>query len=208
LRCQQGGTSPTKFDLTRSTSLPIQYPLLSEADAFSTRGLLEQIHEHFYHFTLDDHIESIKKTGLDPGFEGEDSRYANRDREPANAIRYCTSNVLSLGLNAAATRNQVWSPKHDMWLPRPPERIVLLRARTSALLSRSFGLDHSHAEVSRAADALLADTERLTADEFVAIVAKYGDISCYEAIPADELELCVNIENFCIGLQGEFSPLR
>jgi hypothetical protein len=192
-----------------SSSLPIQYTLLSEADACTARGLLEHIHEHFYHFTLDDHIESIKNTGLDPGFEGEDSHYPNRDREPANAIRYCTSKVLTLGLSAAATRNRVWSPKHDIWCPRPPERIILLRTRASGLLSRSFGLDHSHSEVSRAAEALLTETkERLTAAEFVAIVAEYGDISSYEPIPANELEICANIKDFCDGLPGEFSPLR
>jgi hypothetical protein len=192
-----------------TSNLPIQYLLLSEADASAVRGILEQTHEYFYHFTLDDHVESIKNTGLDPGFEGEDSRYGNRDREPTNAIRYCTRKVLSLGLSAAATRNQVWSPKHDTWIPLPPERIILLRTRAGGLLSRSFGLDHSHSEVSRAAEALLTTSkERFTAAEFVAIVVKYGDISCYEPIPAAELEICANIKDFYDGLEGEFSPLR
>ena len=148
-----------KFYLTMSSDLPIQYFLLSEANAFAARVLLERTHNHFYHFTVDDHLESIKNKGLNPCFEGKDSHYADRKREPANAIRYCTIRYLALGLSAATTRNQVWNSQQYMLLPREPERIILLRTKARALLSRAFGLDYSHSEISYAAEALLTATQ-------------------------------------------------
>ena len=44
-------------------------------------------HQHYYHFTLDCYrLASIKKRGLDPWYEGDESGYARRHREPGKAI--------------------------------------------------------------------------------------------------------------------------
>jgi hypothetical protein len=73
------------------------------------------------------------------------------------------------------------------------------------LLSKSFGLDHSFDVVSMAVESILLSKDTVSAEEFVNLVAKYGSISCYEIIPPDELEICVD-EKF--SLDGAFVPLR
>ena len=177
-----------------------EYPLLSKDDAVAVKELLEQTHEHFYHYTLVDYIVSIKETGLDPSFEGTDSGYQNRRREPPNAIRYCTRGACAFGLSAALTRNQIY--RDYSWHPHSRERIILLRTKASSLLSRPFGLDHSHSDASSTAEAMIhGNKDYLTPNEFIKIVTDHGGISCYEAIPANELEICGD------ELRGKFFPL-
>ena len=49
--------------------------------------------------------------------------------------------------------------------------------------------------------------QQLTPDEFIGVLLKFGAVSCYEAIPAAELEVCRDPQGFCHSLNGVFTPL-
>jgi hypothetical protein len=63
------------------------------------------------------------------------------------------------------------------------------RTPARSLLNRAFGLNNSFGEMRQDAKTLLKDKGHLTAQEFIMLVLDYGAISCYEAIPAGELEI-------------------
>lgn len=185
----------------------VDYILLPDTARTTVRERLAREHKYFYHFTLDQHASSIKQFGLDPRFEGDDSSYPNRDREPSKAIRYCTEQNLALGLSAASTRQTVWDPSAEMHVPGPA-RIILLRTPANCLLEKPFGLDHSFSDAARSAEQILQTRPSLSADEFHDIVTRFGAVSCYAVIPPTELEICIgDVAAFCHAHTGDFSPL-
>jgi hypothetical protein len=160
-------------------------------------------HEHFYHFTTEDKLDSIRELGLDPAFEDIRSSYGNRSLEPKKALRYFTLDPegVLVGRSGAAARAQVWDEEMGMNVPGP--RAVLLRVRANSLLNRRFGLDRSHGEIRDAP----AD-EDLSLTEYLDYVQRYGIISSYAVIPPDEVELCNSgVEDFLVDRTGEFGPL-
>jgi hypothetical protein len=192
--------------LTMNLKIP-DYSLFSGTHRTNAQEQLRHDHQHFYHFTLDCHISSIKQRGLDPYFESVDSKYGPRNREPSRAIRYCTRNFLEVGLGAAITRAQVWDETQGIHVPGAAQ-IVLLRTNAS-ILSRSFGLDHSFGDITTAAEVMLQSKKYFTADEFISLIRKYGAISSYEMIPANELELCNDdVKGFCKYAEGRFTRLH
>jgi hypothetical protein len=183
------------------------YPLLTEADVTAVREKLLHAHQHFFHFTLDMHVSSIVKSGIDPAREGEASKYGDRTREPAHAMRYCTQSGLDVGLRAAMTRNSYYDYAAEMWKERAG-KIVLLRTPAAALLNRSFGLDLSFGDVKLAVTGLLGETEEyLEPDDFIRLIDEFGVISSYEMIPASEFDICADPGGFCRSLVGTFTPL-
>jgi len=182
------------------------YTLLSKAEAAAFKDKLAAAHYYFFHFTLDTRLSSIKASGLDPSFEGADSQY-NRTREPAKAMRYCIRSFLDVGLSTANTRNQYWDERQLLWLPKP-SKVIVIRTSAASLLRRSFGLDHSFSNADLEVSRILGGVrQQLTADEFIGVATRFGAISCYEAVPAGELEVCLDPEGFCRSLSGVFSPL-
>jgi hypothetical protein len=167
-------------------------------------------HQHFYHFTLDCYrLASIKKRGLDPRYESDESGYARRCREPGKAIRYCTKQSfgLKVGLNTANVR--AGGCRTDL-RSAGNIRVVLLRTKALYLLDRSFGLDHSFGDIDAEVDVTLEESKQtqLTADQFIQLVTQFGVISCYEIIRPDELDICIDdITSFCESLNGHFAPL-
>jgi hypothetical protein len=176
-------------------------------DANAVRKELEGLHRYFYHFTLDIHLASIAQYGLDPTFEGDDSRYAGRFLEPGNAMRYCIESKLDLGLSAAVTRNQEYSDDAGTWVQKSGSNVVVLRTPATSLLGRIFGLDHSFGNAELEVSGILRDKQRLAPEVFITLVSRFGAISCYEVIPAAELEVCRDPQSFCLSKAGEFSPV-
>lgn len=183
-----------------------RYPLLSDDAVVKSSSVLSR-HRFFYHFTLDDNLPSIRKHGLSPSFEGPDSSYGQRTFEPEKALRYCLEHELATGLSAARSRARVWDDATGHWVERP-EKIVLLRMPSSVLLHRAYGLDHSHGGVMGSVNALaLVPGQTLTADQFVRIVEAEGVISCYDIIPAADLQLCSTPIPYVEARVGDFVRL-
>ena len=187
------------------------YPLLSTEGATAVRKRLAAEHQHFYHFTLDRHLASIKKRGLDPHYESNDSSYPRGYREPGKAIRYSTKQSfgLKVGLSTAKIRAQVWNSATEMW-DASGARVVLLRTKGTYMLDRSFGLDHSVGDIDAAVTVMLGESKQrqLSADQFIQLVTQFNVISCYEIIRPDELEICTDdIAAFCESFSGQFEPL-
>lgn len=182
-------------------------PLLLASDIITVRKQLVRDHQHFYHFTLDCHLPSLKTHGIHPQFESDDSTYGLRDREPLKAMRYFTksSHGLSVGLTAASTRASVWVRSDEMWVDNA--QVILLRAEVNSLLDRSFGPDLSFGDVACETELMLGSRQHLCADEFIQLITKFGVISCYDAIPPDELEICNDAASFSKLLTGQFVPL-
>jgi hypothetical protein len=181
----------------------ITYTLLSDQDRSKVKERLLAAHEHLFHGTPAANLDSIRQHGLHPRFESVHSAYANRDREPCVAIRYCTKNHPELALSAAGNRSQEWDEAVERWVSVSPE-IVILRVKAAALLNRPFGLDHSFGEVAGEVESVLKSRHRLTPADFVGLVEKYGSLSCYECIPPEELEICTDAPP---SLSGKFSKL-
>jgi hypothetical protein len=179
------------------------YTPLSDEDRSKVKQRLLAVHEHLFHGTPAANLDSIRQHGLHPRFESVHSAYANRDREPGAAIRYCIKNHPELALSAAGNRSQEWDEAAEGWVPVSPE-IAILRVKAAALLNRPFGLDHSFGEVAGEVEAVLKSRHRLTPDDFVGLVEKYGSISCYACIPPGELEICTDAPP---SLAGKFSKL-
>ena len=166
----------------------VRYTILSDPDKSDVRNRLPVDHEYFFHATPVKNLDSIRENGLDPRFESSDSAYACRHREPGKAIRYCTKTRLQLALSAAETKSQQWDGEKDRYVSGPPP--LLLRIKATVLLGRSFGLDHSFADVEAKVDSILKSSERLTPDEFIEIIDTFGSMSCYECVPPGEIEVC------------------
>ena len=84
----------------------------------------------------------------------------------------------------------------------------MLRTPAQVLLSKSFGLDHSHGGVLQDLTSLGITLEtRLTAEQFLYLVDRHGCLSCYEAIPASKLEICQSAGSFLAPETGRFLPL-
>jgi hypothetical protein len=182
------------------------YPLLKDATKLSLRERLQKEHEFFYHFTMDSNLESIRNSGIDPKYEGADSAYSQRRLEPPSAMRFCTKDELSLGYRTALTRNFVFDDSLGMIVPGDAA-VVLLRIKSSTLLSREFGLDHSYVTESEIAP-LLSDGF-LTENDFAKFAKKTGAISCYEALPAHQMYICTtDVEVYQRTHVGEFDYLR
>jgi hypothetical protein len=188
---------------------PARYDLLDSDDTARVREQLTAEHTFFYHFTSANVLPSIGEHGLDPRFESNESEYAGRVREPAKAMRYCIgrTEALQAGYKTAETRYSVWSHENLTWLPSP-DPIVVVRAPAAALLSRRFGLDHSHGVLhAEVEDALAGGRERLSAAEFVNLLYRNGNISCYDVIPGNELELSEDPKGLIRIGSARFSPL-
>jgi len=131
--------------------------------------------EWFYHGTPAGNFRSIAKFGLDPRYEGADSHYVHLREEPGSALRFALSP--SAAVEAGSVRCNEWSDSSFMWEPK--DRPVLLRIAACFILEKSFGLDHSHQDTQRDFATLRDQGETpLTAERFVALVKKYGIISC------------------------------
>lgn len=180
-----------------------EYKLLAATDILAAKCHLIHAEKYVFHFTLKQRIGSIKTKGLDPSYESEDSRYAIRNCEPGDAMRYCFKLGLPVGYSTAISRSQ----RDGEYVTRQ-EDVVLLRAPANALLSRSFGLDHSNADVTtKTPDQVTALIRPFSLAEFIDIVQKTGVISCYEIIPPSELEICIQSEYFLYPESGKFSAL-
>lgn len=176
------------------------YRWLSNEAKIEVRKELQN--EYFYHFTLDKHLKNIRNRGIDPEFESEESHTTVEPR----AMRFCTQAYLITGLSAAETRAKIWDPDRYEWVKTA--EIALLRAKANSLFTRQFGLDHSHGEMRDEEQSILTCSGSLTAEDFVALVRKYGVISAYEVIPSAELERCItDVRRFCTDFIGEFLPL-
>jgi hypothetical protein len=92
----------------QDTIMGYSYILLAEDSKDAVRQQLTQLDDHFYHFTLDPRLKTIKLNGLDPKCESPDSDYGRRDLRPGdpepNAIRYCTQRSLVVGYRTALVR--------------------------------------------------------------------------------------------------------
>jgi hypothetical protein len=168
---------------------------------------LERTNRYFYHGTSRVHLNSIRRSGVDPSFESEESSYPNRDREPGKAMRYCTDRHLDLARlaaqNKSSHRDEVLGIDRDH-----PEDWLILRTKATSLLKRDFGLDFSYEDAGRAAGRILQSNPYLTPDEFIDNITYYGSISCYEPIPPDELEMCNGAIRSAAEIPGcQFSPL-
>lgn len=178
--------------------------ILSEADKVAVRLRLGRPDQYFYHGTSRVRLDSIRQYGVDPRFESDESDYPHRDREPGKAMRYCTDSHLDLALLAAQNK----SSRPDEVVSCHPEDRLILRTKAASLLKRDFGLDFSHEVARRAAERILQSNQYLTPDEFIQIITYYGAISCYEAIPSDELEMCNGAIRSAAEVSGcQFSPL-
>ena len=175
------------------------YPLLTSDGVTAVRQRLAADHRHFYHFTLDCYLASIKRLGLDPSFESDESR-TGRLRNPGKAIRYCTESTCGLDAGFSAVRGSDLAAKNKR---------VLLRTKATYLLDRLFGLDHSFGDMAAEAElALKSNQLELSANEFILLVTKFGVISCYDVIRPNELEICLDdVATFCKSLSGRFAPL-
>jgi hypothetical protein len=172
------------------------YDLLLAEDIKKVRAELSR-EQYFYHCTLDNLLDSIRSCGLDPEFEQGRSSYGER-REPSKAMRFCTrKSVYELCFKTAETRAEVWCPRAETWVPSGA-KLALLRTPATSLLNWAFGLDLSFGPVADGVATLLKAKGHLTAQEFITLVSDYGSISCYEAIPAGELEiLSGEVRSFC-----------
>jgi hypothetical protein len=186
------------------------YPLLSTDGTAAVRQRLAAEHQHFYHFTLDCYrLASIKKRGLDPWYESDESGYARRNREPGKAIRYCTKQSCGVKVGLSTANVRARDCRTDL-RSAANVQVVLLRTKATYLLDRSFGLDHSFGDIDVAVDVKLEESKQpqLTADQFIQLVTQFGVISCYQIIRPDELEICMDdIATFCKSLNGQFAPL-
>lgn len=180
------------------------YRLLTDSDRATVSNVLAR-QQFFYHGTPSKNLASIKEHGLHPGHESEESSYGGRNREPSKALRYCIKQHTGLAMSAAGTRAQEWNPRAEFWETPSDAEILLLRVRASALLARSFGLDHSFGDVRIAVEGLLASKETVSAEEFIDLIERFGSISCYELIPPEDIEICVDKTP---SPDGAFAPLR
>ena len=170
------------------------YRLLPKDDRKIVRSKFGEAYTHLYHATPTRNLKSICVHGLDPKFEGEDSKYADRYFEPAYAMRFSTKKEIVAAISAAVARGG----------KEADGSIALLRVRSGKLLKLSFGLDHSHSVVMHAVDELMQGSERpLTADEFISLVDRIGILSCYEVIASDQLEV-----SFDLSGEGKFENLN
>ena len=69
---------------------------------------LSERYDHFYHFTTDQCLPSIRQRGIDPAFEDPRSHYARRANEPETAMRFFTLDQpgIEVGRSAAVARTQ------------------------------------------------------------------------------------------------------
>lgn len=182
------------------------YPLLEDDTKASLRERLQREHEFFYHFTPDSNLESIRNSGIDPNYEGIDSAYSQRRYEPAKAMRFCTKDGLSVGYGSALTRNSVFDDSQGIWT-QGNATVVLLRIKSSILLSREFGLDHSFVTESQLAPHL--SDGYLTESDFAKMVRTSGAISCHESLPAHQTFICTTDVKAYVRMHiGEFGCLR
>ena len=158
-----------------------RYRLLSEADKTHVALILAKQYSHFYHVTKPRNLQSIAATGIDPTYESDESRYPGRICEPPDAMRFVLREMIPDGFSAI-NKGRIVDPSNDTDKP------VLLRVPAMSVLGRNFGLEHSHAVV-------IADVqwntgaERITAAQFMKVFNKTRSISCYDLIPASEIDL-------------------
>ncbi len=167
------------------------YRLLTDADRSTVSNVLAQ-HQFFYHGTPSKNLASIKENGLHPRHESEDSNYVGRNREPSKALRYCIKQHTGMAMSAAGTRAQEWNPRVEFWETPLEAGMLFLRVPASVLLARSFGLDHSFGDVRILVEGVLASKKTVSAEEFIDLIERFGSISCYDIIPPEHLEICLD----------------
>ena len=181
------------------------YKLLSDADKAAVREKIKPLHEYFYHGTTKGCLAGIKLHGLDPEYEHDDNEYFWERLEPARALRYCTKAELRSAHGAAEERAR-WRDSSDP-SNLDTANVVLFRVKAENLLKKSFGLDHAFFDeqtIKRSMDA----NGLLLADTFIELFNGCGLISCYETIPAEELEIYSgSFYNDFAALKDTFIPL-
>lgn len=146
-------------------------------------------YKYFYHATPPQNVPSILVSGIDPSCEDERSSYP-RGLEPP-AMRFATIKAAADVARAVASRCEIGQ------LIKP----VLLRVRSSVLLRLPFGLDHSFSCVMNEFEALeKAGKVPLSAEDFLALIDRWGFLSCHGAISpsdverSDELDMTTSLE--------------
>jgi hypothetical protein len=166
--------------------LTTTYTLLSDPTKADIRAQIKSAHAYFYHGTTKARLAGITQTGLDPEHEHHESEYFWERLEPEKALRYCTSATINVAHETAEERAR-WRDSADPTKLDPAD-IILLRVKAEALLDKSFGLDHAFLDDMIIKLAVGADG-LLSADKFLELFNESGMISCYEAIPREELQI-------------------
>lgn len=154
-------------------------------DNHRTKNILLEHYEYFHHITADTYIESIKAGGLSPSFEHEQSHYFRRQYEPQNALRYCTTSNIQVGISAA--RRHTESFDHNEFIYKPNgAKLICITIPANSILNRSYGLDFSHGSQANDAEEEIKKNGLIDPECFLQYIQKYGCISCYEDIPSSE----------------------
>jgi hypothetical protein len=186
--------------------LTAEYKLLSAEERVKVRELINTRHGYFFHGTTRSRLEGIRRQGLDPAFEHEESEYFWQRLEPDKAMRFCAKTQLKSACETAEERAR-WRDGADP-SKFDPNDIVLLRVRAAALLEKSFGLDHAYIDAPTTQMALDANG-MFPAEKFFELFDNSGMISCYDIILPPQLEIYTgSFYNEHAALKKElFSPL-